>query len=141
MKEARTARRSVEIVREGGNRLSVYGSTCAEIGETAFRHGVLVHQLADEIGDTGPMPSPLPPSAAEGGLETAESARGSVQEAQGPAEGVRRPPKNLRRLPKSFRPPRPNQGQPATTHRRSIPRPRRPRPSCSFRAARRFRIP
>ncbi|TQJ90498.1 ABC transporter ATP-binding protein [Streptomyces sp. SLBN-31] len=53
-KEARTARRSVEIVREGGNRLCVYGSTCADIGETAFRHGILVHQLADEIGDMGP---------------------------------------------------------------------------------------
>ncbi|MFD3500151.1 ATP-binding cassette domain-containing protein [Streptomyces sp. NPDC058676] len=53
-KEARTAQRSVEVVREGGNRLSVYGSTCADVGETAFRHGVLVHQLADEIGDMGP---------------------------------------------------------------------------------------
>lgn len=53
-KEARAARRSVEVVRESGNRLSVYGSTCADIGETAFRHGVLVHQLADEIGDMGP---------------------------------------------------------------------------------------
>ncbi|MFH8496669.1 ATP-binding cassette domain-containing protein [Streptomyces coeruleorubidus] len=53
-KQARTAQRSVEIVREGGNRLSVYGSTCAEIGETAFRHGIVVHQLADEIGDMGP---------------------------------------------------------------------------------------
>ncbi|MFI6857543.1 ATP-binding cassette domain-containing protein [Streptomyces sp. NPDC050416] len=53
-KQARTARRSVEVVREGGNRLSVYGSTCAEVGETAFRHGIVVHQLADEIGDMGP---------------------------------------------------------------------------------------
>ncbi|MFF9805012.1 ATP-binding cassette domain-containing protein [Streptomyces coeruleorubidus] len=53
-KRARTAQRSVEVVREGGNRLSVYGSTCAEIGETAFRHGIVVHQLADEIGDMGP---------------------------------------------------------------------------------------
>ncbi|NUP21425.1 MAG: ABC transporter ATP-binding protein, partial [Streptomyces sp.] len=53
-KEARTRHRSVEVVREGGNRLSVYGSTCADIGEAAFRHGVLVHQLADEIGDMGP---------------------------------------------------------------------------------------
>ncbi|MFC8218152.1 ATP-binding cassette domain-containing protein [Streptomyces sp. NPDC057362] len=52
-KEARTARRSVEVVREGGNRLAVYGSTCADIGETAFRHGILVHQLADEVGDMG----------------------------------------------------------------------------------------
>ncbi|MHA5051197.1 ABC transporter ATP-binding protein [Streptomyces sp. SD15] len=52
-KEARTAQRSVEIVREDGNRLSVYGSTCADVGETAFRHRILVHQLADEIGDMG----------------------------------------------------------------------------------------
>ncbi|WP_031224645.1 ATP-binding cassette domain-containing protein, partial [Streptomyces roseochromogenus] len=53
-KEARTARRSVEVVPEGGNRLSVYGSTTADVGETAFRHGILVHQLADETGDMGP---------------------------------------------------------------------------------------
>ncbi|MEH0418011.1 ABC transporter ATP-binding protein [Streptomyces sp. B21-083] len=53
-KEARAAHRSVEVVRETGNRLSVYGSTCADIGETAFRHGILVHQLADEVGDMGP---------------------------------------------------------------------------------------
>ncbi|GHJ40615.1 ABC transporter ATP-binding protein [Streptomyces sp. TS71-3] len=53
-KEARAARRSVEVVREDGTRLSVYGSTCADIGETAFRHGILVHQLAEEIGDMGP---------------------------------------------------------------------------------------
>ncbi|MFJ5974046.1 ATP-binding cassette domain-containing protein [Streptomyces sp. NPDC093060] len=52
-KEARTDQRSVEVVREGGNRLSVYGSTTADIGETAFRHGILVHQLADEVGDMG----------------------------------------------------------------------------------------
>ncbi|MFD5518260.1 ATP-binding cassette domain-containing protein [Streptomyces sp. NPDC127066] len=56
-KEARTARRSVEVVREEGNRLSVYGSTCADVGETAFRHGILVHQLADETGDMGPAAS------------------------------------------------------------------------------------
>ncbi|GAA2610411.1 ABC transporter ATP-binding protein [Streptomyces roseoviolaceus] len=53
-KQARTAQRSVEVVREGNNRLSVYGSTCADIGEAAFRHGIVVHQLADEIGDMGP---------------------------------------------------------------------------------------
>ncbi|MGW8065088.1 ATP-binding cassette domain-containing protein [Streptomyces ziwulingensis] len=53
-KEARESRRSVEVVREGGNRLAVYGSTCAGIGDTAFRHGILVHQLADEVGDMGP---------------------------------------------------------------------------------------
>ncbi|MGW7237320.1 ATP-binding cassette domain-containing protein [Streptomyces sp. NPDC054804] len=52
-KEARTDHRSVEVVSEGGNRLSVYGSTTAEVGEAAFRHGILVHQLADEVGDMG----------------------------------------------------------------------------------------
>lgn len=59
-KEARAAHRSVEVVREGGNRLSVYGSTCADVGEAAFRHGILVHQLADETGDMGPGAGFLP---------------------------------------------------------------------------------
>ncbi|WP_405805653.1 ATP-binding cassette domain-containing protein [Streptomyces sp. NBC_00210] len=58
-REARAAQRSVEVVTETSNLLSVYGSSCAEIGETAFRHGVLVHRLADEVGDTGPAPGPL----------------------------------------------------------------------------------
>ncbi|GHF11116.1 ABC transporter ATP-binding protein [Streptomyces griseoluteus] len=49
--EARTEQRSVEVVREEGNRLSVYGSTTADVGETAFRNGILIHQLADEVGD------------------------------------------------------------------------------------------
>lgn len=53
-REAREGRRSVEVVAEGGSRLSVYGSSCAEVGETAFRNGVLIHQLADETGDMGP---------------------------------------------------------------------------------------
>ncbi|MFF3334375.1 ATP-binding cassette domain-containing protein [Streptomyces sp. NPDC002888] len=53
-KKARTSHLSVEVVQEGGNHLSVYGTTCAEVGETAFRNGILVHQLADEVGDMGP---------------------------------------------------------------------------------------
>ncbi|MCX5261918.1 ABC transporter ATP-binding protein [Streptomyces canus] len=72
-KEARTAHRSVEVVREGGNRLSVYGSTCADVGETAFRHGVLVHQLADEIGDMGPGAGPFPGEAPQAGATGAET--------------------------------------------------------------------
>ncbi|WP_329167944.1 ATP-binding cassette domain-containing protein [Streptomyces sp. NBC_01387] len=63
-REARERQRSVEVVAESGSRLSVYGSSCAEIGETAFRHGVLIHQLADETGDMGPAPRPEPPSSA-----------------------------------------------------------------------------
>ncbi|WP_330241044.1 ATP-binding cassette domain-containing protein [Streptomyces sp. NBC_00525] len=54
-REARAARRGVEVVVEGaGHRLSVYGSSCAEIGDVAFRYGLPVHQLADEVADTGP---------------------------------------------------------------------------------------
>ncbi|MER5806709.1 ATP-binding cassette domain-containing protein [Streptomyces sp. NPDC002033] len=60
-REARSAQRVVEIVEESGSRLSVYGSNCAEIGEAAFRHGVLVHQLADETGDAGAPAAPVPP--------------------------------------------------------------------------------
>ncbi|MYX71146.1 ABC transporter ATP-binding protein [Streptomyces sp. SID3915] len=57
-REARAARRPVEVVAEDGSRLSVYGSSCAEIGDAAYRHGVPVHQLADEIGDAGPVAVP-----------------------------------------------------------------------------------
>ncbi|MFE7895703.1 ATP-binding cassette domain-containing protein [Streptomyces sp. NPDC057412] len=70
-KEARTTHRSVEVVRESGNRLSVYGSTCADVGETAFRHGIPVHQLADEIGDMGP-------AAAAADRSSGEAARADV---------------------------------------------------------------
>ncbi|MFE0102623.1 ATP-binding cassette domain-containing protein [Streptomyces sp. NPDC059009] len=65
-KEARTGQRSIEVVREDGNRLAVYGSSCADVGETAFRHGILVHQLADEIGDAGPLAPPTPTAEAPG---------------------------------------------------------------------------
>ncbi|MFH8407304.1 ATP-binding cassette domain-containing protein [Streptomyces sp. NPDC018019] len=53
-----SAGHAVEVVRESGSRIAVYGSTCAAVGDTAFRHGILVHRLADEVGDTGPI-SPL----------------------------------------------------------------------------------
>ena len=42
-REARAAQRSVEVVAEDGSHLSVYGSSTAEVGETAFRNGVLLH--------------------------------------------------------------------------------------------------
>ncbi|NYV77637.1 ABC transporter ATP-binding protein, partial [Streptomyces sp. UH6] len=62
-KEARTSRRPVEVVREGGALLSVYGGSCAEIGEAAYRHGVLIHQLAEETGDMGPGAAAALPTA------------------------------------------------------------------------------
>ncbi|WP_405649179.1 ATP-binding cassette domain-containing protein [Streptomyces sp. NBC_00019] len=86
-KEARTAQRSVEVVREGGSRLSVYGSTCADVGETAFRHGILVHQLADEVGDMGPGAGEAPsdaPQATQGGHRL-DAIRDPDTAAHGPA--------------------------------------------------------
>ncbi|MGW0997014.1 ABC transporter ATP-binding protein [Streptomyces sp. NPDC002523] len=74
-REARTGHRSVEVVREGGNRLSVYGSTTADIGEMAFRHGVLVHQLADEVGDMGAGAGAAREGEEEWDAEVAQGAR------------------------------------------------------------------
>ncbi|MEU1818554.1 ATP-binding cassette domain-containing protein [Streptomyces roseifaciens] len=54
--QAAEGQQAVEVVQEGGSRLSVYGSTCAAVGETAYRHGILVHRLTEEIGDSGPVP-------------------------------------------------------------------------------------
>ncbi|MFE6714364.1 ATP-binding cassette domain-containing protein [Streptomyces sp. NPDC057695] len=68
--EARAARRPVEVVAEDGNRLSVYGSDCAAVGDTAFRHGVPIHRLAAETGDSGAPAGrgrPAPRTAAGGG--------------------------------------------------------------------------
>ncbi|MGC2998239.1 ATP-binding cassette domain-containing protein, partial [Streptomyces sp. G35A] len=86
-KEARAARRSVEVVPEGGNRLRVYGSTCAEVGETAFRHGIVVHQLADEIGDMGPGAGTAATSPV-----TADDARPHAGHPQGATEEPAPPP-------------------------------------------------
>lgn len=57
------AGQALEVVRESGNRIAVYGSSCAVVGDAAFRHGILVHQLADEVGDTR---SVVPLSRADG---------------------------------------------------------------------------
>ncbi|WP_055601672.1 ABC transporter ATP-binding protein [Streptomyces aureus] len=79
--EARAARRPVEVVAEDGNRLSVYGSDCAAVGDTAFRHGVPIHLLAAETGDTaGALPVPRT-TTGEGGPE---SGSGREVEAGGP---------------------------------------------------------
>jgi ABC-type multidrug transport system ATPase subunit len=98
-KEARTAQRSVEVVREDGNRLSVYGSTCADVGETAFRHGILVHQLADEIGDMGPAAAP----PAEGDADTTDEPR-PAEALAADAVSPLPPPISVRQAPSPLRP-------------------------------------
>ncbi|MEV6161793.1 ATP-binding cassette domain-containing protein [Streptomyces sp. NPDC052052] len=97
-REARAARRSVEVVAETNGRLSVYGSTCAEIGDTAFRHGLPVHRLADEVGDTRPaepVESPDPAVSVVGGSKDPSDPRTTTQ-ASGPE-----PPPIRRRAPRS----------------------------------------
>ncbi|MFF8839907.1 ATP-binding cassette domain-containing protein [Streptomyces sp. NPDC015130] len=90
--EARAARRPVEAVAGEGNLLSVYGSDCATVGDTAFRHGVVVHRLADETGDTAQAPpstrlSPCGRPAPEAGPSGADA---TEQESDGrPAESSR----------------------------------------------------
>ncbi|KQX56191.1 MULTISPECIES: ABC transporter ATP-binding protein [unclassified Streptomyces] len=80
--EARAARRPVEVVAEEGNRLSVYGTDCAAVGDTAFRHGVPIHRLAVETGDTGPR-RPAP-ATTDSGAPAPES---SPADADTPAAG------------------------------------------------------
>ncbi|MFE5396711.1 ATP-binding cassette domain-containing protein [Streptomyces sp. NPDC056568] len=105
IKEARAARRSVEVVREGGNRLAVYGSTCADIGDTAFRHGILVHQLADEVGDMGPGADLAPLGTTTGHLAAAapSGSSGAGTAAGGPSS-----------LPVATPPARPVEERPGT---------------------------
>ncbi|MET7677479.1 ABC transporter ATP-binding protein [Streptomyces seoulensis] len=90
-KEARSERRSVEVVREEGNRLSVYGSTTADVGEIAFRNGILIHQLADEVGDMRPespeADQPVPSEAAampEGVAEPKSESEAEAETAETP---------------------------------------------------------
>ncbi|MET7600165.1 ABC transporter ATP-binding protein [Streptomyces sp. NPDC004082] len=98
-KEARATQRSVEVVHEDGNRLSVYGSACADVGETAFRHGILVHQLADEIGDMGPSAEP-----ADEGRGSGESRPVEVLDADDGASSPLPPPISVRQAPSPLRP-------------------------------------
>ncbi|MCF3105254.1 ATP-binding cassette domain-containing protein [Streptomyces roseoverticillatus] len=98
--EAAEAGQAVEVVQEGGSKLSVYGSTCAVVGETAYRHGILLHRLTEEIGDTGPVPPLLradgrrpAPSAAPEGVRAAEPDAAASGEAAGPVQLPRLQPR------------------------------------------------
>ncbi|MFJ9597360.1 ATP-binding cassette domain-containing protein [Streptomyces virginiae] len=107
-REARAARRAVEIVEESGSRLSVYGSNCAEVGEAAFRHGVLVHQLADETGDAGASTAPVPHARAAATAATAPAGAAPDPSAGSgggsPDARSRRPASAVRRVGGPLRP-------------------------------------
>ncbi|MEU5268248.1 ABC transporter ATP-binding protein [Streptomyces hygroscopicus] len=42
------------VVRDDETHISVYGLSPASVGETAYRHGIVVHRLAEESADLGP---------------------------------------------------------------------------------------
>ncbi|UNO39572.1 ATP-binding cassette domain-containing protein [Streptomyces sp. MST-110588] len=75
--------RAIEVVRESGSRIAVYGSTCATVGDTAFRHGILVHRLAEEVGHTGPV---TPLDRADGRLASPSNRADEAKEAGGVGE-------------------------------------------------------
>ncbi len=143
-KEARTTQRSVEVVQEADNRLSVYGSTCPDIGETAFRHGILVHQLADEVGDMGPGAASArrevqPPgtpgegSVADGATpEDADAREGSATSASTEAALAASPPAPSgipSGLPTAARGSEPTADRTSATSALASPQGARPRPS------------
>ncbi|MEY9848611.1 ATP-binding cassette domain-containing protein [Streptacidiphilus sp. MAP5-3] len=57
----------VAVRRESGNAISVEGLSRTEIGELAFRHGILLHELADQTVDHAPT-TPRRASALEPGV-------------------------------------------------------------------------
>lgn len=59
------AAQGIEVAKESGSCVGVFGSGRAHVGETAFRHGIVLHELADQIVDTGP-PRPDRVTAAPG---------------------------------------------------------------------------
>ncbi|MGD9483965.1 ATP-binding cassette domain-containing protein [Streptomyces sp. TRM70308] len=101
---------AVEVVHESGGRIAVYNSSCALVGETAYRHGILIHRLADEIGDAGgPSAQPLDradgrtPPAPRSASEAGDASHGKLAvAATAPASRTGRRP----RLP-ALPPPRP----------------------------------
>lgn len=42
------------VVRDDETHISVYGLSPASVGETAYRHGIVVHRLVEETADLGP---------------------------------------------------------------------------------------
>ncbi|MFE9333374.1 ATP-binding cassette domain-containing protein [Streptomyces sp. NPDC006925] len=89
-------RGTMEVVCESGSRVSVYGSDCAAVGESAYRHGILVHLLVEESGDIGDRSAPGPLNRADGRASRAEPegsvavATGAEKEAGGAGEGASR---------------------------------------------------
>jgi ABC-2 type transport system ATP-binding protein len=67
-----------QVRRESGTRIAVTGATRTEIGELAYRHGVLLHELTDQVVTRpapGSQPAPVPMTT----LSTASRAQAQAQ--------------------------------------------------------------
>ncbi|WP_435176892.1 ATP-binding cassette domain-containing protein [Actinacidiphila sp. bgisy145] len=83
-----------EVVSASGSRIAVYGTTSAAVGETAYRHGILLHELADTSADR------LDRTRAE-----AEPPQPAVPQSALPRQrGERRRPRRVGRRPGPVRP-------------------------------------
>ncbi|MGP3968827.1 ATP-binding cassette domain-containing protein [Streptomyces sp. 6N223] len=87
----------VEVVRESGSSLAVYGSDCPAVGEVAYRHRVMVHQLADVVGDADDR-SPVGPLNRADGRGAAPGSTVRIARPR-PREGVAALPPRLPPLP------------------------------------------
>lgn len=88
----------LEVVHEGGGRISVYNSSCPLVGETAYRHGILVHQLADETGEVAVPAQPLARADGRGSAPSDTGKRPAGPSGRPSAEAVPLPPR-LRAVP------------------------------------------
>ncbi|MGW0776363.1 ATP-binding cassette domain-containing protein [Streptomyces sp. NPDC002835] len=145
-REARASRRSVEVVAEYGGGLAVFGSSCAEVGEAAFRHGVLVHRLTDEVGDTCPAPDSAAGASVPATATAAAVPVPATSDEPSPAPDARpttsdaRPGAPDARPPAPDTPPRtPDAGPPTAPD--AAPRPTAPAPVAVPKPARPVRSP
>lgn len=70
-----------EVIAATGSRIAVYGSTAAAVGETAYRHGILLHHLAEERADGSAATASVPTGGSD---VSAESGTGHAR-AEAPA--------------------------------------------------------
>ncbi|MDH6127752.1 ABC transporter ATP-binding protein [Kitasatospora sp. GP82] len=94
------AGQGVQIRRDGGAGLAVSGIGRTEIGELAYRHGILLHELADRVVEQ-PIPHPSLPSASgrSGSVQLHSTGRSSGAPLVG-AQAVGRQPVGSRALGK-----------------------------------------
>jgi ABC-2 type transport system ATP-binding protein len=71
------AARGARVRHDGGNVISVEGVARTEIGELAFRHGILLHELADQVVEHAAAPGPRPPEPPGATLARATVALGA----------------------------------------------------------------